>query len=89
MVDGVVRTDPRFPVGLMDIVEIPDMEKIYRILPKWKKGLVPQEVSKKESSFKLCRIENKTTIKNGNIQLNLHDGRNIRAVINNIIKIII
>jgi small subunit ribosomal protein S4e len=77
LVDGVVRTDPRFPVGLMDIVEIPDLEKVYRILPKWKKGLVPQEVDKKESSFKLCRIENKTTIKNGNVQLNLHDGRNI------------
>ena len=77
LVDGVVRSDPRFPVGLMDVVEIPDMEKIYRILPKWKKGLVPQEVGKKEGEFKLCRIENKTVVKNGNVQLNLHDGRNI------------
>lgn len=77
MVDGVIRTDPRFPVGLMDVVEIPDLEKIYRILPKWKKGLVPYEVGKKEGAFKLCRIENKTTVKNGHIQLNLHDGRNI------------
>lgn len=76
-VDGIIRTDPRYPVGLMDVVEIPDMEKIYRILPKWKKGLLPQEVSKKEGAFKLCRIENKSTVKNGNVQLNLHDGRNI------------
>jgi len=78
LVDGVVRTEPRFPVGLMDIVEIPDLEKIYRILPKAKKGLVPQEVDKKESDFKLCRIENKTIVKNGYVQLNLHDGRNIQ-----------
>jgi small subunit ribosomal protein S4e len=77
LVDGQIRTDYRFPVGLMDIVQIPDLEKSYRILPKWKRGLVPQEVSKKESEFKLCRIENKTTVKHGHIQLNLHDGRNI------------
>lgn len=81
LVDGVVRTDPRFPVGLMDLVEIPDLNKIYRILPKWKKGLIPQEVPKNEQGFKLCRIENKTTIKNGNVQLNLHDGRNIQIAV--------
>ncbi|MBN2154713.1 MAG: 30S ribosomal protein S4e [Candidatus Lokiarchaeota archaeon] len=77
LVDGIIRTDSRFPVGLMDVVEIPDLEKTYRILPKWKKGLVPYELEKNESSFKLCRIENKSIVKNGNIQLNLHDGRNI------------
>jgi small subunit ribosomal protein S4e len=81
LVDGVIRTDPRFPVGLMDLVELPDLNKTYRILPKWKKGLVPQEVDKKESGFKLCRIENKTVVKNGNVQLNLHDGRNIQVLI--------
>lgn len=77
LVDGTLRTEPRFPVGLMDVVEIPDMKKAYRILPKWKKGLIPLEIPEGEKEFKLCRIENKTTVKNGNIQLNLHDGRNI------------
>jgi small subunit ribosomal protein S4e len=38
-------------------------------------------VDKKESGFKLCRIENKTVVKNGNVQLNLHDGRNIQVLI--------
>lgn len=34
-------------------------------------------ISKKEASWKICRIEGKTTIKGGRTQLNLHDGRNI------------
>jgi small subunit ribosomal protein S4e len=31
----------------------------------------------KEAGWKVCRIEGKTTIKGGQTQLNLHDGRNI------------
>ncbi|MHA1821739.1 MAG: 30S ribosomal protein S4e [Promethearchaeota archaeon] len=77
LVDGVIRKDPRFPVGLMDVIEIPEVNKVYRILPKWRYGLYPLEISEKEKGFKLCRIENKTTVKGGHIQLNLHDGRNI------------
>jgi len=77
LVDGKIQKDPRFPVGLMDVVEIPEMKKFYRIIPKWKMGLWPMEISEKEKTFKLCRIENKTTIKGGHIQLSLHDGRNI------------
>ncbi|RLF13347.1 MAG: 30S ribosomal protein S4e, partial [Thermoprotei archaeon] len=30
-----------------------------------------------EAGFKLCRVEDKTTVKGGHIQLNLHDGRNV------------
>lgn len=76
-VDGVVRKDGRFPVGLMDVVDIPLLKKAYRMLPHPKKGLYPLEIPDKEKSFKLCRIENKSTVKGGHIQLNLHDGRNI------------
>ena len=36
-----------------------------------------KEIPKKEVSIKPCRIMNKTIIKNGAIQLNLHDGTNI------------
>ena len=33
-------------------------------------------LEKENIDFKLCRIEDKTTIKGGKTQLNLHDGRN-------------
>jgi small subunit ribosomal protein S4e len=76
-VDGKVQREDKFPTGLMDVISIPDMEKAYRVLPS-KKGLTLNPIEKKEEAqFKLCRIENKTTVKGGNIQLNLHDGRNV------------
>jgi len=75
-VDGNVQKEDLFPTGLMDVISIPDTEKAYRVLPS-QKGLTLYPVGKKEDAgFKLCRIENKTTVKDGHIQLNFHDGRN-------------
>ncbi|MHA1268741.1 MAG: 30S ribosomal protein S4e [Candidatus Helarchaeota archaeon] len=76
-VDGKVRRDPRFYLGLMDVLEIPKLNKYYRILPIPLHGLILHEIDEEEKDFKLCRIENKTTLRKGYIQLNLHDGRNI------------
>lgn len=76
LVDGKVQREELFPTGLMDIVAIPDAEKWYRILP-YKKGLFLHPIGKDEAMLKLCRIENKTILNNGNVQLNLHDGRNL------------
>ena len=76
-VDGKIIKDYKFPVGLMDVVEIPVINKIYRILPFRRKGLLPLPITEKEKNFKLCKILNKILLKKGKIQLNLHDGRNI------------
>lgn len=77
LVDGKVRKEDLFPTGLMDVISIPHMKRAYRVLPS-RKGLTLYPVGKKgEIGFKLCRIENKTTVKGGHIQLNLHDGRNL------------
>jgi len=75
-VDGKVRREDNFPVGLMDVISITDADKCFCILPS-KKGLILHPTSKEETSFKLCRIENKTVMKNGHMQLNLHDGSNL------------
>jgi len=75
-VDGKVRREDSLPVGLMDVVSLPEAEKFFRILP-YSKGLILHPISKEEAAFKLCRIENKKVVKNGHIQLNLHDGSNI------------
>jgi small subunit ribosomal protein S4e len=76
-VDGVTRYEEKFPVGLMDVVEIQTTGKAYRIIPMPRKGLALHPIDGEEKNFKLCKIENKTTVRGGNIQLNLHDGRNI------------
>lgn len=77
LIDGVVRTDERFPVGLMDVIEIRKIDKSYRVLPHPSKELILHEIGEEEVTFKLCQLINKVTVKKGNIQLNFHDGRNI------------
>ncbi len=75
-VDGKVRREDDFPVGLMDVISIPDIDNYFRIVPS-SKGLILHPISKDESNFKLCRIEDKKIVENGHVQLNLHDGSNI------------
>lgn len=75
-VDGKVRKDHRFPVGLMDVIEIPALGKFYRFVPDKLYNIKLIEITK-DTDTKLCRIMNKTTIRKGHVQLNLHDGRNI------------
>ena len=77
LVDGKAVKNPKAPVGLMDVLSIPKLDANYRVLltPRGKLTLV--EIGKDEAAWKLCRIENKTVVKDGKIQLNLHDGRNI------------
>jgi len=79
LVDGKPRRDFKFPVGIMDVIEMPATESFYRVLPN-KKGLILHPVDEEEAAFKVCRIEDKRTLKNGLFQLNLHDGRNVVAV---------
>ncbi|MFX1236550.1 MAG: 30S ribosomal protein S4e [Promethearchaeota archaeon] len=76
-VDQKVVRDKAYPIGLMDVITIEKMGKNYRVLPDSHHGLILKEIPKKNNEFKLCRINQKTTIKGGHVQLNLHDGRNI------------
>ena len=77
LVDNVARKDIKFPCGLMDVISIPKTNKSYRVMfdRRGKLTLVP--LKKGEEKWKLCRIENKTIIRGGKTQLNLHDGRNL------------
>ena len=77
-VDGKVRRKDDFPVGLMDVVSMPELNQYYRVLPSHK-GLFLNPVSKEEAGFKLLRVEDTTIVKNGNRQIALHDGTNIMA----------
>ena len=74
LVDGKVQKDD-YPVGLMDTISITDANQYYRVVPSHK-GLSLTPINKEEAGFKLCRVENKTTVPGG-VQLNLHDGSNL------------
>jgi small subunit ribosomal protein S4e len=74
-VDGKVVTEPRFAVGLMDVVSIPKVNQHYRMLVDRNGKLRLVSIADGKEKWKLCRIDGKTTIAGGKIQLNLHDGR--------------
>lgn len=82
MVDGKVRRDEHFLVGLMDVVSIVDAKKSYRVLPS-KKGLMLHPIESAETAFKLYRIEDKTIVKGGQLHLDLHDGTSSLIKISN------
>ena len=75
LVDGRVIKDYKFPVGFMDIIEIPKTGEVYRVLLDKKGRLQLNKIEENDS--KLCKIVNKSTIKGGKIQVNLHDGKNV------------
>lgn len=77
LVDGTHQTDPKYPCGFMDVLSIPKTKEHYRILLDRRGFLRLTSIDAKEATWKLCRIENKTALKKGVTQLNLHDGRNI------------
>ena len=76
LIDKKVRKEPKHPVGLMDVIEIPEAKKYFRVLVN-KSGFYLDSIKETEADKKLCKIVGKTTIKGGLTQLNLHDGRNI------------
>jgi len=75
-VDGKIQKEKGFPIGLMDVISITTIEKAYRVLPS-EKGLILHSIDAEEAKFKLCRIESKSIVKGGHVQLNFHDGRNV------------
>jgi|TARA_X000001036_G_scaffold131296_1_gene124104 small subunit ribosomal protein S4e len=74
-IDGRVVKDTRRGVGLMDVLSLGDVH--YRCVMDHNGRLRYRNISADDAGWKICRIEGKTTIKGGQTQLNLHDGRNI------------
>ncbi len=75
LVDGNIVRDHRRGVGLMDVLTIGDQH--YRCVFDHRGRLDYRLIPAKDATWKICRIEGKSTISGGKTQLNLHDGRNI------------
>ena len=77
LVNGKVRKNLDYAVGLMDVVFVPLLHETYRIFydTKGKFKLLP--IKDDEKNVKLVQIKNKTIIKKGKIQLNNSDGTNL------------
>ena len=79
-IDGKVRVDPRFPAGLMDVIELGKNGEIYRLIYDCKGRYTVHKIEKKEAEFKLCRINKYIVGSHGVPQLVTHDGRTLRYV---------
>ena len=79
LVDGKRKKDHRLPVGLFDVISIPVIKKSFRVEFDRKGRLTVNEISGAESKIKLGKVVEKTALKKGKIQFNLHDGKNILA----------
>jgi small subunit ribosomal protein S4e len=78
LIDGKVRTDPRFPAGFMDVVSIPKAKDNYRVMYDVKGRFVLNAISDEEAKFKLCKVMTSKTGLKKIPQITTHDGRTIR-----------
>ena len=77
-VDGKVRTDPTYPAGFMDVIEIEKTNENFRLVYDTKGRFVPHRVSKEEAAYKLCKVKRQQFGKSAVPYIATHDGRTIR-----------
>lgn len=77
LVDGVIVTDPKRGLGLMDVLSIPKIKGDYRAMLDQKGRLAFVPIDKEKAAWKFVRINGKTSLRGGKTQLNMHDGRNL------------
>lgn len=76
LVDGVARTEPSYPIGLMDVITIPDM-KLHYCITVVRGKLEPKKIDEKDSQHKLLKVVGKHTVPGGKMNILFHDGRNL------------
>jgi ribosomal protein S4E len=77
-VDGKTRTDPNFPAGFMDVVELPKSGDQFRLIFDTKGRFSLHPISDEEKAYKLCKIVKKEFTLKKIPYLVTHDGRTIR-----------
>jgi small subunit ribosomal protein S4e len=76
-VDGRTVTDPKFPVGLMDVLTLAATKESFRMIIDRRGKLTLLPIESGEAAWKLCRVRGKSTVRGGKFQVQLHDGRTI------------
>jgi small subunit ribosomal protein S4e len=80
-VDGVLRRDPNFAIGLMDVVELA-MGQAYRMVPKNGVSLSPIAIEEVEKGLKLIKITSKSSIRGKKMQYSFHDSKTLISDLN-------
>ncbi|KYC44913.1 MAG: 30S ribosomal protein S4e [Candidatus Methanofastidiosum methylothiophilum] len=77
LVNGRAIKNSSFPVGIMDVIEIPKTKEYFRVLFDKKGSVTLVKIDESEKNTKLFKLINKTMITGNKLQLNLHDGTNV------------
>lgn len=77
LVNGVVRKEVKFPVGILDTLSIPDAGLHYRLLYGPTGQFLFKKITKEQAAVCYVRISNKTTIAGGKTQVNFFNGINM------------
>jgi len=77
-IDGRVRTDPNFPCGFMDVLELKASNDKFRLLYDTKGRFVLHRLKNGEEKYKLCRVRAVAKTKKNIPYLVTHDARYIR-----------
>lgn len=77
LVDKKVRKECKFPVGVMDILEFPEIKEYFRVLYTVKGKFNLVKISAEEAKFKAEKITGKRILKGKKMQLNFYDGKNM------------
>lgn len=76
-VDGKIRSDINFGIGLMDVLEFAPTGEAFRFIAKDADVLKPVGISGQEKMLKIVKIKNKIMNKGGQLQYGFHDGKTI------------
>ena len=76
LVDGAIRLNHSFPVGLFDVLTLSELDESFRVVLDKKGKIALIKIEKNESRIKPYQIIGKTKIK-GKTQLNLSSGKNM------------
>jgi len=77
-IDGKTRTDPKFPTGFMDVIQIEKTGENFRIIYDVKGRFTVHRITAQEAKYKLCRVREVKTGPKGIPYLYTTDGRTIR-----------
>jgi small subunit ribosomal protein S4e len=77
-VDGKVRTDPTYPAGFMDVINIERTNENFRLIYDNKGRFAVHRITPEEAKYKLCRIKKLGVGPKGVPFLVTNDGRTLR-----------
>jgi small subunit ribosomal protein S4e len=77
IVDNKTVKEINLPVGIYDVIKIPKLKKIYKVIILESSLINLVEINEDESKYKICKIISKKIIKKNDIQLITNDGRTI------------